>query len=211
MKKTLLCRNFYFICKRTLDVLCGLIGIVILFPLIITIKAAYLTQGDTFSIFYSQKRVGLHGKEFNILKFRSMIPEAEKILEQMLEKEDYRKEWLINRKFKNDPRITNIGKILRKTSLDELPQLLNVLAGDMSLVGPRPLAIGELEEHNGLKLYQEVKPGITGWWACNGRNNIDYPQRLELEYYYVKNCSFYLDVLCIFKTIIAVLKKEGVH
>ena len=81
--------------------------------------------------------------------------------------------------------------------------------GDMSLVGPRPLVEGELEAHNGLKIYQKVKPGITGWWGCNGRSNIDYRERLELEYYYVRNCSFYLDLLCLFRTVLAVIKNDG--
>ncbi len=211
MKNSFLSQNIYLTVKRVFDILFGLMGVIILFPVTIGVQVAYLAKGDRANIFYSQKRIGLNGKEFNILKFRSMVPDADDILKEMLKKEEYRKEWAVNRKFKNDPRITKIGNILRKTSLDELPQLINVLIGDMSVVGPRPLAIGELEEHNGLKLYQEVKPGITGWWACNGRNNIDYPARLELEYYYVKNCSLSLDLLCIFKTIIAVLKKEGVQ
>ena len=99
--------------------------------------------------------------------------------------------------------------MLRSTSIDELPQLLNVFMGDMSLVGPRPLVVNELESHNGLKLYQKVRPGITGWWGCNGRSNIDYGERLELEYYYIKNCSLYLDLFCILKTIFAVMKKDG--
>ena len=109
----------------------------------------------------------------------------------------------------DNARVTKIGRILRKTSLDEFPQMINVLLGDMSLVGPRPLVRGELEQHDGLKLYQRVKPGITGWWGCNGRSNIEYRERLELEYYYVKHCSLYLDLLCIFRTMLAVVKKDG--
>ena len=138
-----------------------------------------------------------------------MVPDADEILKEMLKEEHYRKEWEENQKIENDPRITSIGRILRKTSIDELPQLLNVLKGDMSLVGPRPLVKGELEEHGGLKLYQRVKPGITGWWGCNGRSNIDYRERLDLEYYYVKHCSLYLDLLCVFRTVLAVIKKDG--
>ena len=195
--------------KRIIDILSGLMSFIVLFPAILGIKIAYLIQGDKASIFYSQQRVGLNGREFCMLKFRSMIPEADEVLKEMLKEEKYRQEWAQNRKFKNDPRITKVGKVLRKTSLDELPQFINVLVGDMSLVGPRPLAIGELEEHNGLKIYQKVKPGLTGWWACNGRNDIDYPERLELEYYYIKNCSIYLDIICIFKTIFAVIKTKG--
>ena len=138
-----------------------------------------------------------------------MVADADKQLEKLLENEELRREWEANQKLKNDPRITKVGRILRKTSIDELPQVVNLLKGDMSLVGPRPLIEGELEGHEGLKLYQRVKPGITGWWACNGRSNIEYRERLELEYYYIKNFSMYLDILCVFRTVAAVLKKDG--
>lgn len=127
----------------------------------------------------------------------------------MLKDEKYRKEWEEKQKFENDPRITKVGHFLRRTSLDELPQFLNVLSGNMSLVGLRPLVEGELEQHDGLKIYQKVKPDITGWWCCNGRSNIDYRERLELEYYYVKHCSLYLDLLCIFCTVLVVFRKDG--
>ena len=199
----------YLVVKRLIDILCGLVGIVILIPITIFVKLANLVSGDTAKLFYRQTRIGQSGKTIRIWKFRSMVPNADAILQDMLKDDKYRAEWEENQKFENDPRITKIGKFLRKTSIDELPQLINVLAGDMSLVGPRPLVKGELEAHDGLKLYQRVKPGITGWWGCNGRSNIDYRERLELEYYYVKNCSLYLDVLCIFRTAVAVLKKDG--
>ena len=195
--------------KRVFDIICGLIGLIVLVPLSLIVKIVNLMSGDTKSIFYTQKRIGLNGKIIRIFKFRSMVPNADEVLEEMLKDEKYRKEWEENQKFENDPRITKIGNFLRKTSLDEVPQLLNVLKGEMSLVGPRPLVEGELEAHDGLKLYNSVKPGITGWWGCNGRSNIDYRERLELEYYYVKHCSLYLDILCIFKTVFAVLKREG--
>ena len=195
--------------KRFMDIVCGLIGTILLIPITIIVKLVYLLTGDKAKIFYRQKRVGQNGKEIKIWKFRSMVPNADDILQEMLKEEKWRKQWEENQKFDNDPRITKAGRILRKTSIDELPQLLNVLVGDMSLVGPRPLVEGELEEHGGLKLYQKVKPGITGWWGCNGRSNIDYRERLELEYYYVKNCSLYLDALCIFRTALAVIKKDG--
>lgn len=202
-------QNAYLMVKRFFDIICGLVGVILLIPITVGVKIAYLASGDTAKIFYRQKRVGQNGKIIRIWKFRSMVPNAGEILEQMLKEEQYRKEWEKNQKFENDPRITKVGSVLRKTSIDELPQLLNVLVGDMSLVGPRPLVEGELFAHDGLKLYEKVKPGITGWWGCNGRSNIDYNERLELEYYYVKNCSLYLDTLCIIRTIFAVLKKEG--
>lgn len=202
-------QQFYLIIKRLCDILCGLIGIVILIPITLFVKLAYLISGDMERIFYRQKRIGLNGKIIRIWKYRSMVPDADKVLQELLKDEKYRTQWDENQKFENDPRITKVGAVLRKTSIDELPQLLNVLVGDMSLVGPRPLVEGELIYHNGLKLYEKVKPGITGWWGCNGRSNIDYRERLDLEYYYVKNCSFYLDILCIIRTIFAVLKKDG--
>lgn len=199
----------YLTFKRFFDIFCGLIGLFVLIPVTAVVKIATLASGDTAKIFYTQKRVGLNGRIIRILKFRSMVPNAGEMLQELLKDEKYRKEWEENQKLTNDPRITKIGKILRKSSVDELPQLLNVLKGDMSLVGPRPLVEGELEAHDGLKLYNRVKPGITGWWGCNGRSNIDYRERLELEYYYVKNCSLYLDILCVFRTALAVLKKDG--
>lgn len=199
----------YLSLKRIFDIFCGLCGLLFLIPVSVIVKAAYLLTGDTAPIFYTQKRLGLYGKEIHIYKFRSMVPNAEEMLQQVLRDETYRRQWEENQKLDNDPRITKIGHILRITSLDELPQLLNVLKGDMSLVGPRPLVPGELEEHGGLKLYQQVKPGITGWWGCNGRSNINYKERLELEYYYVKHCSLHLDVLCIIKTVFTVLREDG--
>ena len=195
--------------KRFMDILCGLIGTILLVPITLIVKLVYLLTGDKAKIFYRQRRVGQNGKVIKIWKFRSMVPNADDVLQEMLKEEKWRKQWEENQKFDNDPRITKAGRILRKTSIDELPQLMNVLKGDMSLVGPRPLVEGELEEHGGLKLYQKVKPGITGWWGCNGRSNIDYRERLELEYYYVKNCSLYLDALCIIRTALAVIKKDG--
>ena len=199
----------YLMVKRLFDIICGLIGIIVLIPITAMVKISNLLAGDHAKIFYQQIRVGLNGKLIRIYKFRSMVPNADEVLKELLKDEKYRQEWEKNQKFDDDPRITKAGRILRKTSIDELPQLVNVLKGDMSLVGPRPLVEGELEAHGGLKLYEKVKPGITGWWGCNGRSNIDYRERLELEYYYVKNCSLYLDVLCIFRTVLAVLKKDG--
>ncbi len=195
--------------KRLFDILCGILGLIVLIPITLIVKIVTLASGDKAKLFYSQKRVGKNGRIIRIYKFRSMVPNAGEILQEMLKDEKYRKEWEENQKFENDPRITKVGKFLRKTSIDELPQLVNVLKGDMSLVGPRPLVEGELEAHDGLRLYQKVKPGITGWWGCNGRSNIDYRERLELEYYYVKNCSLHLDILCIFRTGLAVLKNDG--
>ena len=139
-----------------------------------------------------------------------MVYNAEEVLVELLKQPEYKKEWDLNQKFENDPRITKVGNILRKTSLDEVPQFLNVLFNDMSLIGPRPLVEGELDAHNGKhELYESVKPGITGWWACNGRSATTYEKRLELEYYYIENRSLMLDMKCIFKTVEAVIGEKG--
>ena len=133
-----------------------------------------------------------------------------KELKELLKNPKYKKEWDKNQKLEHDPRITKIGKIIRKTSLDEVPQFINVFKGDMSLIGPRPLVEGELDAHNGNhEIYEKVKPGITGWWACNGRSATTYDERLKLEYYYAENASLVLDIKCIFRTIKAVISRTG--
>lgn len=199
----------YFIFKRLFDIFFSIFGLVILIPLSIIVKVSYLFENDRDSIFYKQKRVGYNGKFFSIYKFRSMVTNADKELEILLNDDKYKKEWDLNKKISNDPRVTKVGNFLRKTSLDEFPQFINVLKGDMSLIGPRPLLDGELNDKNGLKLYVKVKPGITGWWACNGRSEISYEERLSLEYYYVKNCSFKIDIICLIKSIFVILSRKG--
>lgn len=203
-------RITYFIIKRVFDILCSIFGILMLIPISLVTKICYIAVGDKNSIFYKQKRVGKNGKIIYIYKFRSMVYNADEVLKELLKDPKYRKEWDINQKFENDPRVTKIGKILRKTSLDEIPQFINVLKGDMSLIGPRPLVEGELDAHKGNPMiYQSVRPGISGWWAANGRSATTYEKRLELEYYYCKNCNLILDIKCVFLTIKAVLYKEG--
>lgn len=195
--------------KRILDIILGFIGIICLIPVTAVIKIIYLISGDRAKIFYKQKRIGRNGKPINIYKFRTMIPDADKKLEELLKDEKLKAEWAANQKLSDDPRITKTGKFLRKSSIDELPQIINVFLGEMSIVGPRPLVECELEKHGGMKLYQQVKPGITGWWGCNGRSNINYAERLELEYYYVRNFSVYLDFLCVLRTVLSVLTGRG--
>lgn len=203
-------RGLYFGIKRIFDLLCALVGSLLLLPVAIVTKIAYLISGDKKSILYTQKRIGKNGKIIHIYKFRSMVYNADEVLKELLKQPEYKKEWDLNQKFENDPRITKIGNILRKTSLDELPQFINVFKGDMALIGPRPLVEGELDAHNGNhKIYESVRPGISGWWACNGRSATTYEKRLELEYYYCQNCSLLLDIKCIFKTIGAVIFKKG--
>lgn len=202
-------RITYFIIKRVFDILCSIFGILMLIPISLVTKICYIAVGDKKSIFYKQKRVGKNGKIIYIYKFRSMVYNADEVLKELLKDPKYRKEWDINQKFENDPRVTKIGKILRKTSLDEIPQFINVLKGDMSLIGPRPLVEGELDAHKGNPvIYQSVRPGISGWWAANGRSATTYEKRLELEYYYCQNCSLWLDIKCFFLTIAEVLFKR---
>ena len=203
-------KYIYLGIKRLFDIICSIIGCILLIPIAIIIKLCNIISGDFYPIIYSHERIGKNGKLFKLYKFRSMVPNADEVLMEMLKRKKWKEEWDKNQKFENDPRITKIGNVLRITSLDELPQLLNVLKGDMSLIGPRPLLKGELDTHNGNhKLYESVKPGLTGWWACNGRSATTYEERLKLEYYYCKNCSLLLDIKCIFKTINAVIFKKG--
>lgn len=203
-------KYLYFGVKRLFDILIALIGCLFLLPVILIVKISYLLHKDFDSIFFRQKRIGKNGKEFNLYKFRSMVPNADEVLKELLKDPKYKEEWNLNQKFEHDPRITSMGNILRKTSLDELPQFINILIGDMSLIGPRPLVPGELDSHNGNhELYESVRPGISGWWAANGRSATTYERRLELEYYYVQHCSLILDIRCVFRTIKAVIFKTG--
>ena len=202
--------SIYLKIKRLFDIVFGLLGIIALVPVTMIVFIINIFNKDYSSVFYTHTRIGKDGKEFKLYKFRSMVPNADEVLKELLKQKKYKKEWAKNQKLNNDPRITKIGKILRKTSLDELPQFINVLKGDMSLIGPRPLIKGELDEHNGdHAIYESVKPGITGWWACNGRSATTYQKRLELEYYYVKNIGLLLDIKCIFLTIKAVISRKG--
>lgn len=204
------CKFFYLFIKRLFDIFVGLLGIIFLIPVSIIVKIINVCNKDFDSMFFCHIRIGKSGKEFKLYKFRSMVPNADEVLKELLKDPKYNDEWKRNQKFDKDPRITKIGKFLRKTSLDELPQFINVLKGDMSLIGPRPLVKGELDEHNGNHLiYESVRPGITGWWACNGRSSTTYDERLELEYYYVNNMSLTLDIKCIIETVKAVLFKTG--
>lgn len=200
----------YIVFKRVFDILCGIIGFIILIPLTVIVKIAYICSGDFYSIFYTQDRVGKNGKIFHMYKYRTMCPNADKKLKELLKQKKYKEEWDKYQKLEDDPRITKFGKILRKCSIDEMPQFINILKGDISLIGPRPLVPGEIEKHHGdKKLYESVKPGITGWWAVNGRSAKNYEERLELEYYYAKNRSVKLDTKIFFKTFKVIKTHEG--
>lgn len=199
----------YLPAKRIFDIIIGLAGSLAVLPIAAVVKLCYLSNGDNHPIFYKQTRIGRRGKPFQLWKLRSMVWNADEVLQKLLEDPALREKWDRDQKLDDDPRVTPVGRVLRRTSLDEFPQFFNILKGDMSVVGPRPLIPGELEDHGGRPLYNKVKPGLTGWWGCNGRSNIEYYERLELEYYYVTHCSLYLDALCVFRTAVSVVKRDG--
>ena len=197
--------------KRGMDILGGICGTLMLIPLTIIVWIANKKNKDNGPIFYTQTRIGKDGKLFKMYKYRSMVVGADEILETYLkENEEARKEYKEYKKLKNDPRITKIGKILRKTSLDEFPQFINVLKGDMSLVGPRPYLLREKEEINGFfKYITSCKPGITGLWQTRGRSNTTFTDRLTMDMEYYHNHSLKQDIKLMYKTIKNVVKKEG--
>lgn len=208
---TAVSKAIYFKVKRGFDILFGFFGVLFMIPLAFIIKAVSIVNRDYHSIFYKQKRVGKDGRLFYIYKFRTMVPNAEQILNNwLINNEEIREEYYKNRKLVKDPRITKMGKFLRATSLDEFPQFLNVLKGEMSLIGPRPVVVDEINNYGRNKVkFTEVKPGLTGYWASNGRSKTTYEERMKMELFYVDNCSFLLDLKIIFRTIKCVLKREG--
>lgn len=209
-ERTITKQNIYFAFKRIFDVLVSLIGMVFLIPLIIMVKVLYILNGDFEPIMFKHKRIGRDDKIFYMYKFRTMVPNAEEKLKELLKNPEIKKEWKENHKLENDPRITKVGKFLRKSSLDEVPQVINILIGDMSLIGPRPMIGEEVDDYKENKsLLLSIRPGLTGWWACNGRSNISSEERKKLELYYVSNCNIKLDIKIIFMTIIKVIKRDG--
>lgn len=203
--------KFEKIIKRFMDILGGGIGVLTLIPLTLIIWIANKLVKDEGPIFYTQERIGKNGKIFKMYKYRSMVIGAdEKLTKYLEENEDAREEYKKYKKLKNDPRITVIGKILRKTSLDEFPQFINVLKGDMSLVGPRPYLPREKEDMNGFfKYITSCKPGITGFWQVNGRNDVTFTDRLSMDMNYYYNHNLKLDIKLLIKTLVKVFKKEG--
>ena len=197
----------YRIVKRILSILCSVISIIVLSPLFIIISLAVKISSKG-SVFFIHERIGFQGKKFKLIKFRTMVDNAEDMIAAFTPEQ--KKEWEENFKLKDDPRITKIGKFLRKTSLDELPQLINILKGDMSFVGPRAIGEDELSWYgdNKEKLLS-VKPGLTGWWAVNGRSDVPYPERCDFELYYVDRVSFGFDLLILVKTLGAIVRKDG--
>ena len=203
--------KFEKIIKKFMDILGGGIGVLTLIPLTLIIWIANKIVKDNGPIFYTQERIGQNGKIFKMYKYRSMIVGADEKLEKYLEEnEEAREEYKKYKKLKNDPRITIIGKVLRKTSLDEFPQFINVLKGDMSLVGPRPYLPREKEDMNGFFNYiTSCKPGITGLWQTTGRSNTTFTDRLTLDMSYYYNHSLKLEIKILLKTFMKVFEKEG--
>ena len=200
------------ILKRCFDIIGGIIGLIIFLFLTIYVWIRVKLE-DKGPVFFKQRRIGQGGKDIYILKYRSMIENAEEVLFKMMEEDPkIKEEYLTNKKLKNDPRITKIGEFLRKSSLDEFPQFINVLKGDMSIVGPRPYLHREIPDmkesyYNIIR----VKPGITGMWQVSGRNDVDFEERLKLDEYYVRNWSLWLDIVIILKTIKSVLERRGAY
>lgn len=198
--------------KRLIDIIAGLVGTILLIPITIGVYIARkILKEDDGPIFYDQLRIGKNGKIFKMYKYRSMVIGADdKLKEYLAENEEARIEFEKNQKLRNDPRITKLGKFLRKTSLDEFPQFINILKGDMSLVGPRPIVDREVKLFGDkMKTVHSVRPGLTGYWAANGRSDTSYDERVDMEAYYAENFSLALDIKIIFKTIKSVIKKEG--
>ncbi len=191
--------SFYLITKRIIDIVASLIGIILLLPIFIIIAIIIKLEDPKGKVFFSQIRNGKDGKEFNMYKFRSMVHNAEELLEELKEQNEMDGPVF---KIKEDPRITKVGKFIRKTSIDELPQLFNVLLGDMSLVGPRPPIPREVAQYNDYQLQRLlVKPGITCYWQISGRNNIDFDEWVELDLKYIRERSLLNDIKIIFKTL----------
>lgn len=198
--------------KRTLDIAISAVALLFLGPLLIAL-AVLIKSNDGGPALFRQTRYGLNGKEFSCLKFRTMLTNSSEVLDNLLATDRAAAaEWAKDQKLRNDPRVTSIGKFLRKTSLDELPQLLNVLKGEMSVVGPRPIVKSEQSKY-GLDYghYCSVKPGITGLWQISGRNDTTYDERVAYDVEYARNWSVWLDLKILFLTIPAVLFSKGAY
>lgn len=205
-------KSLFPIAKRALDIIGAGVGLVLLAPFFLIV--ALLVRADGGPAFFAHQRVGRGGKLFGCLKFRSMVIDSQARLEALLANDPAaRAEWEATRKLKNDPRITRIGHFLRSTSLDELPQLINVLRGEMSLVGPRPVQEAEIDRYYGASAahYMAVRPGITGLWQVSGRSETSYESRVALDVSYVSRPSLLADLSILLRTPVAVLSRRGAH
>lgn len=199
--------SLYLFLKKVMDISISLVGLIVLSPVFFIL--AILVKCDSKGpVFYSHTRKGKNRSNIKIYKFRTMYANSEEIFQSF--SEEQKREYYKNFKLDNDPRVTKLGEFLRKSSLDELPQLLNVLKGDLSLVGPRPIVEKEICKYGEYAdKFFSVMPGITGYWQANGRSDTSYEERVKMDMYYVDNKSILLDIKIIFKTVISVLKKEG--
>ncbi|MBX9987794.1 sugar transferase [Priestia aryabhattai] len=202
-------KKIYLFLKRSIDIIFALIGLFLLFPLFLVVAISIKVEDRKGPVFFAQTRIGKNEKEFTMYKFRSMVSNAEDLLEGLLDKNETTGAMF---KMKEDPRITKIGKIIRKTSIDELPQLINVLLGNMSLVGPRPPLKREVEIYTP---YQKqrllVTPGCTGLWQVSGRSNIGFEDMVELDLQYIIERNIFKDILIIIRTVILLFKKDGAY
>lgn len=213
LQEVLNCKITHIPVKRAFDILFSLCAITFGLPLFILIGLAILATSGT-QVIYSHQRIGRGGIPFRCYKFRTMRKDSESYLQAILEKQpELKKEWEMKRKLKNDPRVTVVGAFLRKTSLDELPQFLNILKGDLSVVGPRPVVKAELIKYYQYKAAKilSVRPGLTGLWQVSGRSDTSYQTRIMLDEKYIDNRSFRLDMELILKTIPAMIKSKGAY
>jgi len=198
--------------KRFVDLCITALGGLVGFPILL-LCAVLIHLDSSGPIFYRQERIGKDGKKFRLWKFRTMVPNADEILEKYLSKNpELREEWETSHKLKKDPRVTRVGKILRKFSLDELPQLINILAGEMSLVGPRPIVADEVKFYEeSFRLYTQVLPGLTGLWQVSGRSDTSYRYRVSLDEYYIRHWSIWMDIYILIRTVWVVIKRSGAY
>lgn len=197
----------YLFCKRAIDILGAGFGLFMLSPLFLVVAIAIKVEDSKGKVLFSQKRVGQYGKEFNMYKFRSMVSNAEALKAKLMAQNEMSGPMF---KMKNDPRITKVGKFIRKTSIDELPQLINVLKGEMSLVGPRPSLPKEVAKFESWMLERlEVKPGLTCYWQVMGRNDIDFDEWMKLDIKYVHDRNIWLDIKLIFRTFFVLFGDEN--
>ena len=198
----------YEICKRTIDIIGAGLGLILLSPIIAVVACAVKVTSKG-PIFFSQKRVGKNGELFEMYKFRSMVVNAEELKENLEDQNEMSGPMF---KIKDDPRVTKVGKFIRKTSIDELPQLWNVLKGDMSLVGPRPSLPKEVEQFDNWMFKRlSVRPGLTCYWQVSGRNNIDFEDWMKLDCRYVDERNLWIDIKLIFKTVFVLFGDKNAH
>jgi len=206
-----LARPLSRVLKLLLDQIAATILLLLMTPLLLTL--IIIVRADGGPAFYRHRRIGAGGRAFDCIKFRSMVVDADRVLRRVLATDRAAaKEWAATQKLRDDPRVTPIGRFLRRSSLDELPQLLNVLRGEMSLVGPRPIVHAEVAKYGtNIEHYYAAKPGITGLWQVSGRSEMSYVRRVQLDAWYVRNWTLWHDIAILFKTIPAVFLQRGAH